>query len=36
MNPRFATHALATELEGPNHQERIRNALKDEVLKEEQ
>ena len=33
---RFAADALAPEVEGPTLQERIGDALKDEVLKEEQ
>ena len=33
---RFAADALAPEVEGPSLQERISDALKDEVLKEEQ
>ena len=33
---RFAADALAPEVEGPTLQERISDALKDEVLKEEQ
>ena len=33
---RFAADALAPEVEGPTLQERISDALKDKVLKEEQ